>query len=315
MSIVQAYYFDDDRFSDMLNAYFPIDPTNIQETVDFRYFDHTKIDKLMLVLEEILRNEKVHNVNLEARKREKLTVLPVFVRRQIEKLFDNEDILVYGHGGAALDILKSGKMQCKYSDLASHFIPLEQTNESMDQLNHWPHKDASQVLIMGLNRRELNPIYKKDKETGKYYIPSEYFMGYYDRDQKRFFSNKNYVDKHRYKMGDEVERELYPRNLGSNAMTSDQEDFNNILKSFSCIGVLLRASSIVPLDKEGLDDVRKQITYKMSCIYEYASNIDDEKITEYNNRKCNNTNSDQSEISIMFSDFVYDEKDKPEKSI
>ena len=46
MSIVQAYYFDDDRFLDMLNAYFPIDPTNIQGTVDFSYFDHTKIDKL-----------------------------------------------------------------------------------------------------------------------------------------------------------------------------------------------------------------------------------------------------------------------------
>ena len=125
MSIVQAYYFDDARFLDMLNAYFPIDPTNIQGTVDFSYFDHTKIDKLMLVLEEILRSEKIHNVNLETREREKLTVLPVFVRRQIEKLFDNEDIMVYGHGGAALDILKSGKMQCKYSDLESHFIPLE----------------------------------------------------------------------------------------------------------------------------------------------------------------------------------------------
>ena len=125
MSIVQAYYFDDDRFLDMLNAYFPIDPTNIQGTVDFSYFDHTKIDKLMLVLEEILRSEKIHNVNLETREREKLTVLPVFVRRQIEKLFDNEDIMVYGHGGAALDILKSGKMQCKYSDLESYFIPLE----------------------------------------------------------------------------------------------------------------------------------------------------------------------------------------------
>ena len=145
---------------------------NIQGTVDFSYFDHTKIDKLMLVLEEILRSEKIHNVNLETREREKLTVLPVFVRRQIEKLFDNEDIMVYGHGGAALDILKSGKMQCKYSDLESYFIPLEQTNESMEQLNYWPHKDASQVLIMGLNRRELNPIYKKDKETGNYYIPS-----------------------------------------------------------------------------------------------------------------------------------------------
>ena len=320
MSIVQAYYFDDARFLDMLNAYFPIDPTNIQGTVDFSYFDHTKIDKLMLVLEEILRSEKIHNVNLETREREKLTVLPVFVRRQIEKLFDNEDIMVYGHGGAALDILKSGKMQCKYSDLESHFIPLEQTNESMEQLNYWPHKDASQVLIMGLNRRELNPIYKKDKETGNYYIPSEYFMGYYDREQKRFFPNKNYADKHRYKMGDEVERELYPRNLGSkSAMTSDQEDFNNILKSLSCIGILLRASNIVPLDKEGLDDVRKQITYKMSCIYGYASNIDDEKITEYNNRKNNNTNSNsnQSEISTMLSDFDFDyeKKDKPEKSI
>ena len=102
-------------------------------------------------------------------------------------------------------------------------------------------------------------------------------------------------------------------------MTSDQEDFNNILKSFSCIGILLRASNIVPLDKEGLDDVRKQITYKMSCIYGYASNIDDEKITEYNNRKNNNTNSNsnQSEISTMLSDFDFDyvKKDKPEKSI
>ena len=91
------------------------------------------------------------------------------------------------------------------------------------------------------------------------------------------------------------------------------------MKSFSCIGIVLRASNIVPLDKEGLDDVRKQITYKMSCIYGYASNIDDEKITEYNNRKNNNTNSNsnsnQSEISTMLSDFDYEKKDKPEKSI
>lgn len=280
MSIVDAYYYEDDKYWDLLEALFPND--GFFGEVEFSKFSMDSIDKIMECVSEIICNPKGRKEKLEDRVREKITCLPFGVRRHIERLFDNPDLLIYGHGGRADEILKSGKMYCKNADIGSHFISLEQTNESLEKLNNWPHKGCDKILIMGLNRREFNPIYKEDGD--RYTISSDYFLGYYDNTFKRFVPNPKFKSEHNYVIGDEVEVELYPRDLGSYPLFSDQENFNQVLLNLATIGKLLTFSKIVPLDERGINNVRKQLLFKMNKTYEEAIKITPEVVSAYRNR-------------------------------
>ena len=195
MGSVVSYYYDGSKFSELLEEKFP---SSAFEGVSIDEYSEDKVNEMMETLSEVLLNPKSKIMELPERTRENITCLSEKVREQIMSLFDDEDLLLYGHGGNAKEILETGKMYCHYNSTPSHFLPLSQTNESLDNFNHWPHKDAHQILIMGINQREFNPLFKKE-ENGHYSIPSEYFLGYYDRDLEEFVPNPEFKKRHEYK--------------------------------------------------------------------------------------------------------------------
>ncbi len=287
MSSVVSYYYDGSKFSELLDEKFP---SSIFDGVSIDEYSEDKVNELMETLNEVLLNPKSKIMELPERTRENITCLPEKVREQIMSLFDDEDLFLFGHGGSAKEILETGKMYCYYSSISSHFIPLSQTNESLDNFNHWPHRDAHQILIMGINLREFNPLFKRE-ENGHYSIPSEYFLGYYDRDLEEFISNPEFKKRHEYK-DEDPSIELHTGDfIGNHGCTSKQENFNRILRDFDTISLLLTISSYSSLDKKGIEDVSKQVSYFTRDTYNEVKKLTPEVISNFKQSIANNTAS------------------------
>lgn len=276
-----AYYFDDSKYSELLDEVFPTNPMNPTASISFSLYNRYTMDQIMDVLDRVILNPKTREVEACGRKREEITCLPDKVKNKIVDLFQDDDLLLYGHGGNAKEILETGKMMCKYCNIPSHFIPLSLTNESLSKLNHWEHRDAHQILIMGLDQREFNPIYRKEEKG--YGIPSEYFLGYYDRDLEDFIVNPEFKRRHEYRDEDPA-IELHPGEFYPDRFFCEQENFNTILGCLGNIGQILGISKYFPLDKQGLDDVEKQVDYLRKKIYDEEDKITPEVTAKFRNK-------------------------------
>ncbi len=276
-----AYYFDDSKYSELLDEVFPTNPMNPTASVSFSLYNRYTMDQIMDVLDGIILNPKTREVEVEEREREEITCLPDKVKNKIVSLFEDDDLLLYGHGGNAKEILETGKMMCKYCNIPSHFIPLSLTNESLAKLKHWEHRDAHQILIMGLDQREFNPIYRKEEKG--YSIPSEYFLGYYDRDLEDFMVNPEFKRRHEYRDEDPA-IELHPGEFYPDRFFCEQENFNIILGCLGNIGQILGISKYFPLDKQGLEDVEKQVDYLRKNIYDEEDKITPEVTAKFRNK-------------------------------
>ncbi len=308
MRSVVSYYYDDSKFRELLKEKFP---SSAFEGVSIDEYSEDKVNEMMETLNEVLLNPKSKMMELPERTRENITCLPEKVREQIMSLFDDEDLILFGHGGNAKEILETGKMYCCYKYIPSHFLPLTQTNESLDNLNHWPHKDAHQILIMGINQREFNPLFKRE-ENGYYSIPSEYFLGYYDRDLEEFIPNPEFKRRHEYK-DEDPSIELHTGDyINDHSATSKQENFNRILHDFDNIRLLLSISSYSPLDKKGIEDVSKQVSYFTRDTYNEVKKLTPEVISNFkqsmanNNASSNNHFDDLGDFDTELGDFDFD---------
>lgn len=122
MGSVVSYYYDGSKFSELLDEKFPS-----FHRVSIDEYSKDKVNEMMDVLNEVLLSPKSRVMELPKRTREDITCLPDKVKDKIIALFDDEDLFLYGHGGAAKEILETGKMHCYYSNIQSHFFPLSQT--------------------------------------------------------------------------------------------------------------------------------------------------------------------------------------------
>lgn len=276
MEKVKAYYFDGSEFGDKLKETFP---TDLMGEVSSNAYSEEKVLALLDLAKSTIENPKSREAVLDTLEKEDITCLPDKVKDKILSLFDDPDILIYGHGGAAGEILKSGKMKCKYANLESHFVPLSPTNQSLNNLNHWVHRDASQILIMGINRREFNPVFRE--EDKRYSISSDYFMGYYDRDKEEFVENPNFKKRHEYKEG-KPSIELHVGGYYANRAYAEDEEFNQVLRNLENINLIMAISKYVPLNKEGIEDVSRQVSYFIKDTGNRISNIKKENKVKIN---------------------------------
>lgn len=276
MEKVKAYYFDDCEFEDKLKETFP---ANLMGEVSGNAYSEEKVLALLELAKSTIENPKSREAVLNTLEKENITCLPDKVKDKILSLFDDPDILIYGHGGAAEEVLKSGRMKCKYANLESHFVPLSPTNQSLDNLNHWFHRDASQILIMGVNRREFNPVFRKEDEG--YSISSDYFMGYYDRDKEEFVENPNFKKRHEYKEG-KPDIELHIGEYWANGIYAEDEEFNQVLRNLENINLIMVVSKYVPLNKEGIEDVSRQVSYFIKDTGNRISNMKKENKVKIN---------------------------------
>lgn len=276
MEKVKAYYFDGSEFGDKLKETFP---TDLMGEVSSNAYSEEKVLALLDLAKSTIENPKSREAVLDTLEKEDITCLPDKVKDKILSLFDDPDILIYGHGGAAGEILKSGKMKCKYANLESHFVPLSPTNQSLNNLNHWVHRDASQILIMGINRREFNPVFRE--EDKRYSISSDYFMGYYDRDKEEFVENPNFKKRHEYKEG-KPSIELHVGGYYANRAYAEDEEFNQVLRNLENINLIMAISKYVPLNKEGIEDVSRQVSYFIKDTGNRNSNIKKENKVKIN---------------------------------
>lgn len=331
MSTLTSYYYDGSKFSKLLDEKFP-KSMGIDSSVDFSLCSRQSIDEIMDSLKETLANPFMKQVEVLDSVRENITCLPDKVKDKIVSLFDDDNLLLYGHGGNADEILREGKMRCKYANISSHFIPLSQTNSSLDNLNHWPHRDAKKILIMGIDRREFNPIYRR--EDNGYSIPSEYFLGYYDKDLEEFIVNPLFKKRHEYREED-PSIELHTGEYHARSLYSDQENFQHILDNLTNINMILNLSSYLPLDQKGITGVAGQVLHLVKDTYEEVEKITPEAVSAYNSTKTTNNNDrvsdnsiftdedwtfdfDDGELNMMFSDsnrLNPSTKDKENKSI
>lgn len=276
MEKVKAYYFDGSEFGDKLKETFP---TDLMGEVSSNAYSEEKVLALLDLAKSTIENPKSREAVLDTLEKENITCLPDKVKDKILSLFDDPDILIYGHGGAVGEILKSGKMKCKYANLESHFVPLSPTNQSLNNLNHWVHRDASQILIMGINRREFNPVFRE--EDKRYSISSDYFMGYYDRDKEEFVENPNFKKRHEYKEG-KPSIELHVGGYYANRAYAEDEEFNQVLRNLENINLIMGLSKYVPLNKEGIEDVSRQVSYFIKDTGNRISNIKKENKVRIN---------------------------------
>ena len=271
-----SYYYDGDEFLSVLDKlYSQAVSVNSLELKDLSLLNKSNLNKLMEVLKKVLSNIKVEQRDIYHQPNENLTIFRDMedVKEVFDSLFSNKDLMVFGHGGNALAIMESKEFRCRYANLDSHFVPLIHTNESLSQLFNWPHLGCKQIMILALNRREFNPIYKErekisDYDTDIYSIPLEYFVGYFDAEKKCFIKNPMFKLRHDY------DKSLSKYYIENHRYFSNQE---NIVKDFldvlSTIRFLLIYSKILSLDLRGIKNLEKQILELVNKAYLYQDKL------------------------------------------
>jgi len=311
------------NYEEYYNAFKEIYPTKgyaFNLKINYENFTKENLDKLFNILTNILNNPLIKEKENYEIIEEEITCLPNQTIEVFNKLFDNKALAIFGHGGAGKKIIESEGMYCRYPNLGSHFLQLSKTNESLSQLNDWPHLGSKQILIMALNNEELNPIYikksKKNSLNEEYLIPNEYFVGYYDTDSKLFYLNPNFKIEHKYDelaTGYVFDEEFFPLEINL-----DDVNIINLYRNLEKIfNVLYMASIKVNLSRRGYIEVTKQILKYMNDSYkiqdtltpEYIENLkqnEQKKIELENNNNDIENNFDESLWN--FDDWNLDDK-------
>lgn len=263
----KKYCFNYEEYFNAFEQIYPIKGSGFNLKIDYDGFTKKNLDKLFNILTKILNNPKIKEKEIYEIPKEEINCLPKQTIETFNKLFDNKELAIFGHGGAGKEIIESEGMYCRYPDLGSHFLQLTKTNESLNQLNDWPHLGSKQILIMALNNEELNPIYiktdSKNSHNEEYLIPNEYFVGYYDTESKFFYLNPNFKMEHKYDeraTGYVFDEEFFPT-----AIDINDSNIINLYRTLEKIfNVLYMASIKVNLSKRGYIEVTKQILKYMN---------------------------------------------------
>lgn len=256
----KVYCFNSDEFSEAIEKIYSV--VGMYSHLEYSNLSMENFLKLKQILDDTINNPQLKEKVVRIKNEEEITCLPEQAKKVFDQLFDNENLCLYGHGGEAKDIIESEGFRCRYADLSSHFLPLEKTNNSLNLLNNWPHKNASKIAILALNITEYNPIYKQREarntdDTDIYTIPNEYFVGYYDSKEKSFVLNPNFRVNHDYNPENTIyQNEKY---FGRILPKTQDETILEFFRILNKISNVLFFSSLMNLSKESYINVKKQV--------------------------------------------------------
>ena len=205
---MKKYEFNNESFMDLINELYPTKGSLINLEIDYECFNEENLNKVINEVKRIIENPIIKDeVDTEVKK-EKINIFGQETNSKLNEIFSNDDLLFFGHGGAAKEIIE-GEFRCRYANIQSHFLQLECSNESLSNLKEWPHLNSKTIAIMALNRHEYNPLYnvrekRNDYDTDIYSIPNEYFVGYYDRNTDEFILNPNFKERHDFNPDSEL---------------------------------------------------------------------------------------------------------------
>lgn len=195
----KRYYFNNTDIFSIIDELYPM---SINNSLDHNSFNNDNLNRLVDRIEDILEDVKIQDIEEDKKNLEDMEFLSSQANDKLKEIFANPDNLVFGNGGMADVILDTNHFYCRFPNLDSHFLPLS-WNSDLEKLNNWPHNNAGKILLLVLNKRENNPIFKDIDSSNpdsnfRYEIPIEYFAGYYDRDRQEFIPNEKFLLEHDY---------------------------------------------------------------------------------------------------------------------
>ena len=277
----KVYRFDIEKLDTMINEIYGTS----------RYFNYDRITgddfgKVRKAILETLDNYYLEDKNEVLREEEEITCLPENVKIVFDELFADKDLRIYGHGGVADEIMKSGVFNCCYANLTSHFVSLSKTNESLSKLNNWPHRGHKKVAIMALNNTEYNPIYREntgltDYDTDRYSISTEYFVGYYDSELQKFILNPSFKREHVYNPENTLyeDSDSFSPPLYSNV---NDEILSEYLYTIYNILFVITMAGMRNLSERSYNELRKQINNYLTRAEELHSKLTPEYMDKLN---------------------------------
>lgn len=198
----KRYYLNNTDSYSLVDEFFPLKGGMLNQSLDPNSLTQENLEAFISRLSELIQDVRIEEEPDELKQLEDLDFLEEPAKGKLKELFSDPNLYIFGHGGNAETVFDSGHFYCRYSNIQSHFLGLD-WDQSLDSINHWPHRDSKQILFLALNKNEINPIYQ-NISTGnpysafEYEIPLEYFAGYYDRDTKDFVINPNFKKEHDY---------------------------------------------------------------------------------------------------------------------
>ena len=282
---MKRYTFNKEELNDLIEKLYPVEP-GLYPRLDIKSFTKENLDRIISSIKRIIENPIIEDIE-EDKKEEKITCFSEETNKKMEEIFHNPDLLFYGHGGNAKAIMDD-KFKCHYPNLGSHFVPLEGTDESLEKLKHWPHKESRYIAIMALNKHEFNPLYKeRDREssydTDVYSIENEYFVGYYDAENDSFIPNPNFKTRHDF----DPSTQLYPEEMVPNRglQVSGEKEAIDIYSEIEKISIILFCSSRFQLDEIGYKKFEQQILFRINKLMELQEKITPEILNKQEEKK------------------------------
>ena len=295
------YQFNNEGYYNLLSEYFPILYLNNELTEG--NFNNHQIENLLEKAIEIVNHPIMTEEEESVDEKETITCFTDEVNQVFNELLKIDGLMLYGHGGAGKAIMDT-EFHCHYANLGSHFLPLSKNNQSLSQLKAWPHMGCQQVAILALNQHELQPIYReREKEntydTDVYSIPKEYFVGYYDASDEKFYYNEEFKARHEY----DPSCTIYPiESMQTCAFFDGPEEARDIYADLDLINKILFFSSKFSLDELGYEQTKKQIQHLINQIREKSFNLTPELFEQYRNSKVNQKNE---ELEKMMEDMEW----------
>lgn len=302
---MKKYEFDSELYYKKLEELYPTTPGLLVNTIDYNCFTEENLNKIMDVTKEIIDNPIIKEVEIEDKK-ENINIFNERTNETINEIFHDDNLIFFGHGGHAKEIIDT-EFKCRFSNLSSHFIPLDCTNESLELFKKWPHRNAEQIAVLALNKNEYNPIYKEletnsNYDENKYSISSDYFVGYYDSEKNEFIKNPNFKKRHDF----DPECTIYQDESLQMSMSriDGPEVIQDYYKKLELINrIMFFSSNKSMLDDIGYKKVCQKILYELKDLKELQNIITPEFIEEQRKKQEVQNTYDDTDETWDSSDF------------
>ena len=297
---MKQYKFNTDELFKTINEVYPTSASIFYSELNYKDFTKENLDKVVSVIKDIIEKPIIEDIPASVDSREVITCFGDKTNEIMNDIFNNPDLLFYGHGGNAKAII-ADEFKCRYPNLQSHFVSLSPNNESLKKLKEWPHMNSKQIAIMAINKHEFNPLYKKREatstyDTNVYSIENEFFVGYYDAEKDEFIKNPNFKERHDFN----PDVTIYPDEMvKTNGLFVDGlVEVQNIYKELDYLRRILYFSSYFELDEIGYKKLEQQVLYRINEIYKLQEKITPDFIRQQDEKSMNGITNDIHDIKV-----------------
>lgn len=310
---MKKYEFSYNEFSDLFNELYKTD--GLDETLRKESFTKENFNLILKELQKIISNPLILEISEEKDDKEIIDIFQESTNKEFNELLADDDLMFFGHGGAGKKIIET-EFHCRYPNLQSHFVGLSKTNKAFEMLKNWPHKGCNEIAIMALNKKEFNPIYREREQENVYdqdiyTIPNEYFVGYYDAVEDKFYKNPNFKRRHEY----DPTCTIYPREEFQTALRwmRGPEVAAKLYNEIREIILIMLFSSYQTIDEDGYKNILEQIDNHINKAIKLQEQITPELFDEFfenERKKALETMLDESDEELVWVDWDEDEDNK-----